>query len=264
MFNPRYRGAFTIKDCVDIWDADEESRLLSPPAEPPAKQPKVIDAKDLWLWQTVVSRVLSHPEDPVHGRTFLWLWEPVGKFGKSILVSYLRARRAALTLRASTNNDEKKSDSDIMHVAINYVKERGDGPPICIFDFARADLASTGAESVPWSAAEVLKDGCIASTKYGGRTYSFDRPHVLFVGNAPCPAVAKFGAQGAAQPVLVSGDRFIEINVRTLQNYLEGTDNPAKFATLQDIRNAAERCELPGTRVFDSVGTCINNDGEVA
>jgi hypothetical protein len=178
-----------------------------------------------------------------------------------VLIALLQ-RRGALVIRASTAVDADKRDADIMNVTSNYIEEHGYAPSLFIFDFARSDLSSP--TDIPWSAIEKIKDGNITNTKYKGVTHVINRPWIMVSANAPCPAVSAVGQAAAPQPLAVTGDRIIEVNVRELNNHLqEGLLNAEDIPTMGAARDLAKACKLSGTRIFDDYGICSNNDGIV-
>ena len=82
--------------------------------------------------------------------------------------------------------------------------------------------------------------------------------------NAPCPAMAPVGQAAAPQPLRVTGDRILEVNLRELHNALqEEVVAESDITTMDAARELAAARKPPGTRIFDDDGSCSNNNGIV-
>ena len=92
--------------------------------------PTSVKQSDLRRWQATFDAILRIAEDPVLGRTILWLWEAAGGFGKCIFPSCLRQRWRPLIVQGS--------DTDIFYTVSQSIQNsQGVAPPIIIVDLPR-------------------------------------------------------------------------------------------------------------------------------
>lgn len=112
-------------------------------------------------WQQKVLDLVSRPADD---RKIIWVKDTVGNMGKSRLALHLQRNHGAVQLSGR-----------IADMAYMYNKE-----PIVVIDVPR-----TQAENMDhlYAFAEMLKNGCIVSTKYESRRKLFNPPHVIFFCN---------------------------------------------------------------------------------
>lgn len=120
---------------------------------------KIIDK--LRPWQAdLYDELLTEADD----RTILWIWDPIGKMGKTVLSKYLAIKLGAIVV----NNG---SFTDLAYVL-------PDSPKIVIFNLPRQIEGR-----VNYTAIESIKDGLIFSGKYKSKTKMFNPPHVVIFAN---------------------------------------------------------------------------------
>lgn len=112
-------------------------------------------------WQ---QRLLDILEAPADDRAIIWVTDPPGKVGKSVLANYLLKEKGATILQGR-----------LLDMAYIYQSE-----PIVVFDLSR-----TQAENCKhlYQFAEELKNGRVVSTKYEPEIKFFKPPHVVFFAN---------------------------------------------------------------------------------
>lgn len=112
-------------------------------------------------WQ---QRLLDMLEAPANDRAIVWVTDPPGKVGKSVLANYLLKEKGATILQGR-----------LLDMAYIYQSE-----PIVVFDLSR-----TQAENCKhlYQFAEELKNGRVVSTKYEPEIKFFKPPHVVFFAN---------------------------------------------------------------------------------
>lgn len=121
-------------------------------------------------WQEALIDIIKG--DP-HSRQILWIADPVGGSGKSVLTNHLCCEYDGILL-----SDSKEGD-----MAFAYK-----GESLVIFDVAR--LTSMDACKACFEIAEKFKNGRLFSPKYSSSTKQFKVPHVLFLSNqSPPPGV---------------------------------------------------------------------------
>lgn len=108
--------------------------------------------QELRPWQADVERIATN-EDNADDRTIYWIYDPVGKNGKSQLAKRLVALYEALYITTG-----KKAD--IMNMAFNYTEQNY--LSCVVLDLPR----NTRPQDVDYSALENLIDGMICNTKY--------------------------------------------------------------------------------------------------
>lgn len=97
-------------------------------------------------------------------RTIHWLWEPIGKVGKTQFCKWCAVELGATILKGGALKD----------IAFSIP----DNPKIIIFDLPR-----TMEERVNYDAIESCKDGMIFSAKYESKMKIFNSPHVVILAN---------------------------------------------------------------------------------
>lgn len=116
-------------------------------------------------WQEEIIKLLkARPDD----RTILWIWEEVGKIGKSALTKLLVVNHKAIVCAG------KAAD---MKYQIAQCKIP---PKIVIFDVPRSNL-----DYLSYTGMEEIKNGCFATSKYESGMVTMNCPHVLIFANAP-------------------------------------------------------------------------------
>lgn len=159
-------------------------------------------------WQRKLLAFLKMPADDRH---ILWVHDPVGNVGKSVLTRHLVLSCGAIKL-----------EGRVVDMAYAYSDES-----IAVFDIPR-----TMADYLKhlYGFAEGLKNGMVNSTKYEPTLKIFDPPHVVFFSNS------------GYDPELWSQDRVIKINADH-EDFDELTyqDYPARYReALHAIDNLEE------------------------
>lgn len=131
-----------------------------------------IDWDILKPWQRAISALFAASEDPRFGRNIYWFWEPHGNLGKSILSAHLVDHRGAIMVGGRR--------SDALCAVATFVKTKGHGPRMVIFDIPRANHAG-----VSYAAIESIKNGLFFSGKYESGMVRFNRPHIAVFSNYP-------------------------------------------------------------------------------
>lgn len=140
------------------------------------------EALELRDWQKEVLAEVDRQLEEKDNRSIIWVWDAVGKIGKTEFCRYLRYLRGAVNLAG-------KMDAALM------VYER---EPIVTFNLPRSTMEY--AEPL-YGLAEKLKDGFFLSSKYESEEKEFDPPVVIFFANTP-PNREKWSA-----------DRVVEFNL---------------------------------------------------
>lgn len=114
-------------------------------------------------WQEkVLETVRSEPDD----RTILWVWEDVGRVGKTTFLKYLMRHEDAIPLEGKKN--------DVLYVAAENESE------IYILDLERSMESY-----VSYASIEKVKNGCFMVGKYEGKIVDRNCPHVVVFANFP-------------------------------------------------------------------------------
>jgi len=121
-------------------------------------------------WQEALVDVLRGDPDPRH---ILWICDPVGGSGKSVLTKYLRCEMNAKFLSPANKAD----------LAFTYNFE-----PIVIFDLARMTNLNDEVSKACFTISEDFKNGACFSSKYTSCTKQFRVPHVVFFSNSEPPS----------------------------------------------------------------------------
>jgi len=131
-------------------------------------------------WQTALMDMVLEDPNP---RKIHWIWETVGKAGKSWMATYLATMHGATVLTAG-----KKVD-----MAYIYAQKP---TKIVLFDLSRTTEPTDdkkGWLDGIYSLAEDLKNGRGVSTKYESKTVFFPTPHLIFFANFE-PDMTKWSA----------------------------------------------------------------------
>lgn len=139
------------------------------------EQPVYTDAElgllsedQFYHWQSDLVQLLSgEPDD----RAIHWIWEPVGRTGKSALSKWLVVKMDAAFCMGKT--------SDIAHMITTMALKDKKHPRIIIFDIPRTML-----ERINYQAIESIKNGMVMSGKYESSMQVFPVPHVIVFANA--------------------------------------------------------------------------------
>lgn len=122
-------------------------------------------------YQKTIADYFKEPCDPLFSRDIVWIWEPDGNVGKTIMSMYFCDQTQALVVGGKA--------SDIFCGVAKEVAE-GRMPSLVIFDIPRS---SNG--YISYKAIEKIKDGIYYSGKYESGMCRFNRPHVLCMANEP-------------------------------------------------------------------------------
>lgn len=117
------------------------------------------DDVTLYIWQKTAIEILKNQNN----REVMWIVDPEGNHGKTVLAKYLSTFHKALRLPGGKSAD----------MAFAYQKQ-----PIVIFDFTREK-----ADFVNYSFIEELKNGELFSPKYQSHAKRFKPPKVLCLSN---------------------------------------------------------------------------------
>lgn len=121
---------------------------------------------ELRPWQLDIVKIIEQSADE---RVVNWLYEPIGRFGKSSFCKYLCAKYNAIYI------DEGKK-SDLINIIYN-VKILNSKTIICI------DIPRTNENKVSFKAIEQFKNGMICNTKYETGMRIFNSPHIFIFSN---------------------------------------------------------------------------------
>lgn len=122
-------------------------------------------------YQKQIADYFKANADPLFSRDIIWIWEPDGNVGKTIMSMYFTDNRNALVVGGKAQ--------DIFCGVAKEIQE-GRMPKIVIFDIPR----SSGGY-VSYRAIEKVKDGIFYSGKYESGMCRFNRPHVVCFANEP-------------------------------------------------------------------------------
>lgn len=148
--------------------------------------------------QKAISALVAGREDPLHGREIFWFWENKGDWGKSITTMHMIDCRDALVLGGKR--------SDILCGVAAVVNERGECPPVVVFDIPRAC-----GNRVSYSAMESVKNGFFFSGKYESGMVRFNRPHILVFANSAPDCAALSGDRWRVRNVALWDDLMREV-----------------------------------------------------
>lgn len=115
--------------------------------------------------QKIIDLLKTEPDD----RTIFWIWEKVGKTGKTSLVKHLLLKNQDIYLVAGKNRD--------IFYGIHQFLENNNLRAVIM------DLPRTMEGRVPYSAIEQLKNGLFFNTKYESKMCIFNSPHVIIFAN---------------------------------------------------------------------------------
>lgn len=166
-------------------------------------------------WQEALIDILRHEPDPRH---ILWIADPVGGTGKSVLTKYLRCEMNAKFLGPANKAD----------LAFTYNFE-----PIVIFDLARTTNLNDEVSKACYTISEDFKNGVIFSSKYTSCTKQFRVPHVIFFSNSTPP------------PNVWSGDR--------ISNTVFELSAPATFSATSAADRVAGQSDETLTRAIEQM-----------
>lgn len=117
--------------------------------------------------------ILDYCSGNPHPREILWIYDPKGNSGKSVLSSYLEDESGFFAIAGVANVRELSFQ---MQTAIAGGEWEGRG---IVYDVARGFEHSVGL----YHCLEVLKNGRMTSTKYKGGRIRFASPHVIVFAN---------------------------------------------------------------------------------
>ena len=115
-------------------------------------------------WQQDLLTIIDQEPD---SRTIYWCWEKRGNVGKSHMSAWLTQNRNAITVSGNV-----KDIAYILSECTNF-------PKIIIIDIPRSNEQG----HISYSLIEQLKTGMLCSTKYKGRSLTFNIPHVVIFAN---------------------------------------------------------------------------------
>lgn len=102
-------------------------------------------------------------------RRIIWMWEPDGNVGKTVLAKHLVDQCGALVVGARA--------SDMKYAVTSWVHKHGGGPPIILITVPRAQTM------VSYKGIEEIKDGLFFSSKYESEMVRYNVPHVVVLAN---------------------------------------------------------------------------------
>lgn len=124
----------------------------------------------LWEKQLKIVDMFVKDEDPLFGRNIHWFWETQGKWGKSILCTYMIDFMGAMEVSGAS--------ADILCGVAKWIENNEECPPIIIFDIPRCNQGH-----VSYQAIEKIKDGKFFSGKYESGMVRFNKPHIICFAN---------------------------------------------------------------------------------
>lgn len=116
---------------------------------------------ELYEWQKNILKILKDKPD---NRTIHWIWEPVGKTGKTQFSKYLCIKHKAVYIKGKKN--------DILYAVAEQKSS------IYIIDLSR-----TMEDHVPYEAIEDVKNGIFFSGKYESKQIIRNSPHIIIFAN---------------------------------------------------------------------------------
>ncbi len=125
-----------------------------------------LKGKDLYPWQQYVLTYLSQPRDP---RQLVWIWDPTGATGKTMLVRHLliTQKPCSATLVTGKSADAK--------YALSIMKEV---PKAVLVSYVRSQEAY-----ISYQMLEEVKDGMFFSPKYESTMKIYNPPHMIVFAN---------------------------------------------------------------------------------
>lgn len=127
-----------------------------------------LDGKELYPWQLKVTNILKEERDP---RTIHWIWEPIGRTGKSSFARHLIIKQEPCTVTFVTG-----SAKDVKY-AISQMKEV---PKAVLVDYVRSQE-----NFISYQMLEEVKNGLFFSPKYEAAMKVFNPPHLIIFANFP-------------------------------------------------------------------------------
>lgn len=205
-FDPKYRAARTLEDCVHIWDGlDSDSRKQRPPPWPHARASDSIDSTELRMFQASVKAVVTARRNLLDRVWVLCLCDPVGGQGKSTLAQHLVARSNFMYL---TGNCLLK---DAATAVQNHMEVSGRPPSGLVVDISRSS-GQTSDLGLLWGIIEEIASGTVHVGKYRSSTLMFNPISVLLLTNNH--TIDAVGTH-------VSADRIVSIEVTQFRHDLE-------------------------------------------
>lgn len=106
-------------------------------------------------------------QEKPHNREIIWIYDPIGGIGKSVLCKHLGSDTLVLT---STNEGD-----------INFILSQFSRAKIIVFDLARKSE-----KFMNYRTLENIKNGYVTSTKYESKNIQIDIPHLVVFANFFC------------------------------------------------------------------------------
>nr|QKV51207.1 putative replication associated protein [Crucivirus sp.] len=150
----------------------------------------------LYKWQRAIANIVGRKDVLPEGRKVLWIYDPLGKCGKTVFAAWLMVNHKALYL----NNAKSEN------MAHAWSKDRND---IIIID-----LMKTTEDFVNYTAMEAGKNGIWFSPKYDSSTQVSIRPWVIVLSNS----LPRLDA--------MAQERFLTIRIRDNPAGMELEDDP--------------------------------------
>lgn len=127
-----------------------------------------IDNFELRKWQQEVYNMLQTKADD---RKIIWIRDKNGGAGKSRFAKFMALNHGAVLLK------QFGALRDVSQIIADAVEKGWNQQVIMI------DLARSFADRDIYTALENLKDGAVTSTKYAGKTVTFESPHIVVTAN---------------------------------------------------------------------------------
>lgn len=127
-------------------------------------------------WQSSLENILM---DEADDRKIIWVWENVGKVGKSAFCKYMCHKYDALY-----GTEGKKSD--LINIVYNYVLNKE------LIHFI-LDVPRENGNNISYKSLEEIKNGMICNTKYETGVKLINSPHIIVFANEP-PIKSKMSA----------------------------------------------------------------------
>lgn len=142
-------------------------------------------SKDNWM-QRAHNILVAEP----HDRHVWWLWEPLGRAGKTLFCKwYVSVNNDCLVLSGNAH--------DMKNGIVEWRKKKGVAPRSVLVNIPR----SKKQEHISWAGLEEIKDMIFYSGKYEGGMVNDKHPHVIFFAN------------WEPEPENLSGDRWRIIRI---------------------------------------------------
>lgn len=124
-------------------------------------------SRDKWM-----QRAFNILEPEPHNRHCWWLWEPVGRAGKTLFCKwYVSAYKDTLVLEGSAH--------DMKNGIVQWRAKHESCPRVILINIPR----SKKQEHISWGGIEQIKDMIFFSGKYEGGMINDKHPHVIFFAN---------------------------------------------------------------------------------